>query len=121
MPLSALTHFLTGTYTVTRPGSGSYTNGIWTPGAGSTFNIDASIQPINVGDLRRVEQVAEGFNISDLKKLYTTTELRVGDSDSMSDTVAIGAETWRVIAVEHHLGWDSNGHYKATIAKIGAL
>ncbi len=118
MPLSALLFFQTGTYTVSRPGSGVYTDGVWVPAASSTFPIDASIQPAKGKDL---QFLPEGFTIDGTKKLYTETMLQVGDSDSQSDTVAIGSETWRVVTVEHFEGWDSNGHYKAMIAKTDEL
>ena len=115
MPLAALTTFLTGTYTVTRPGDGAYVLGRWVPAAGSTFPVDASVQPLNGKEVRLLP---EGFTVDGTKKLYTTTLLRAGANAAQSDTVAIGSETWRVIAVQHLEGWDSNGHYKATIAKV---
>ncbi len=117
MPLEALTCFLTDTYTVTRPGDGAYVVGVWTPTAGSTFPIDASIQPLNGKELRLLP---EGFTVDGTKKLYTETLLKAGANAAQSDTVAIGSETWRVIQVSDYQGNVNatlSRFYKAIIAK----
>lgn len=95
--------YKTGDYDVTRPSAGTVTNGVFTPGATSTFSISASIQPIAGRDLK---SLPESRHAEEIRSVWTTTELRV------EDTVDIGGETWEVIRAQM---WPS--HYRAYLAR----
>ena len=86
--------FQTGTYTVTRRASDTYTAGIRTVGASSTFTIDASLQPVTGRDLRALP---EGRRAEDFRVLWTkSAELRL---EPNPDTIAIGSETFEIYRV----------------------
>lgn len=82
--------FSTGTYTVTRTAADSYAAGIRTPGATSTFSIDASVQPVSGNDLRAVP---EGRRVDDFRTLWTRTALILTPNP---DQVSIGGEVFEV-------------------------
>lgn len=94
MSLTAvISAFRTGTYSVARPAAGTYTNGVFTPGADSTFSMDASEQPLTGRDLKAH---AEGRRAEDVRGYWTRTELRVGDK------ITSGGEVYEVFRVFTH-------------------
>lgn len=98
----------TGSYTVTRPTASSYTNGRLNAPSTSTFVINASVQPASGRDLQRLP---EGQRSSEIKSIFTMTELR------LTDVVTIGSSTYQVQHVER---WaDSGNFFKALALKTG--
>lgn len=60
---------------VLREAAGSYVNGVWTPSTRSVIQIQASIQPVTEQDLITPP---EGRRITDMVKVYTTSDLQLG-------------------------------------------
>ena len=111
-----IARFKTATsYTVTRTAAGSYTTGLYTSGATSTFTIVASIQPFGMG--RNLEAPVDGQHGSEVRVLWTTTELRTRAPLNDADTISIDSETWRVVQVER---WQAFGEafYQVRIARV---
>ena len=113
MSLASVITAFGASYTVTRYGSGSFSNGDWTPGSPSTFSIVASIQPISKPDL---VTIPEGHRISDVKQVFTTTELRTRNGDADPDRITINSEAWEVYSVDH---WpEFADHYVALVSRV---
>lgn len=66
--------FTTGTYTVTRRVAATYTAGIATPGATSTFTIVAAVVPASGRDLLRLP---EGRRSTETKTIYVAAGVGV--------------------------------------------
>lgn len=88
--------------------SGSYVEGVWTPAAPSTFDIEGSLQPLNG---RELLLLPEGERSKGSWKLYTEpeVELRVAEAGGAAeaDTVAWEGRTLRVVGRldhGHHTG-----------------
>jgi hypothetical protein len=116
---SVIDSFATGTYAVTRGSAGSYVDGRWTPGGTSVVNIDACIQPVSGKELKALP---EAFHGETIKKWYSKVEVFTvteGATGVPADRIAIGSDSYDVIAVE---GWQrslSGGDYfKAFIARV---
>lgn len=101
--------FATGTYTVSRPGAQTVTDGMVTEAAASTFSIQASIQPAK----GRVLELGapEARHVSAGLTCYAVTELRVGD------TISYKSQSWRVTDVKHWEEWGEE-HWVASLAKV---
>jgi hypothetical protein len=107
-----IARFATGSYVVTRAGTGSFVAGVYVPGASSTFSIVASVQPVNPQDLLRLP---EGERSTDRKAVYTTTELRTAEAEgALSDRITYRGSTYEVESVNP---WDETGGYFKIIAK----
>lgn len=104
----------TGTYSVSRRASGSFTQGRYTPGTLALLTITASVQPVRGRDLR---VLPEGQRAEDTRVVYTTTELRTRTDSTEPDRVSIGGEPFNVFRVEK---WDAFGttHYRAFVALV---
>lgn len=107
--------------TVTRA-SGSYVDSVWTPGAGSTFGIEGSIQPLNG---RELLLLPEGQRSRGAWKLYTADgDLRTLEAGSSNEADRI---TWdgkvllvvRRIDHSHHPGFGL-AHYKYELREAEA-
>jgi hypothetical protein len=83
----------TGTYSVSRPGADTWTAGLRSEGAPTVFTADMSIQPISGRDLRALP---EGRRVEDARAVWSSTELRVGDTITISD------EPFEVYRVQDH-------------------
>lgn len=107
-----ISEFLTGTYTVTRPGAVEFdtTPGKPTEGAASTFTISAAVQPVSGRDLQRLP---EGFRAESARTLYTQGTLRM---EPAPDIVAIEGASWQVEAIEP---WAAGGFSKCIVRKVG--
>lgn len=117
--LGNIAAFKTGTYTVTRTAAGTRALGIYTPGATSTFNIDADMQPYR-GERGGLETMPlpEGYRAENMRTLYTTTELYPVSQTGVADTISIDSETWEVFKVQSWIvPWLSDSYYKVTIAR----
>jgi hypothetical protein len=60
--------------------AGSYVNGEYVPGARTTATIQASVQPVKMGE--DVEALPEGRRLSDYLKAYTSTKLKITEEGS---------------------------------------
>ena len=107
----AIKSFKSGDYTVTRYGADSFENGLRDSGSGSTFEIEASVQPLSGRDL---QMLSDAERVLETRALYTDAELFVRRGEKAADTVAIEGESWRVFKVER---WPS--YTKALVARGG--
>lgn len=61
--------------TILRESAGTYTDGVWSPGARSAFDTSASAQPIIMG--QDLQALPEGRHLSDFVKFYDYARLQV--------------------------------------------
>ena len=61
--------------TLLRESAGTYTNGVWVPGARSNTTTMASAQPVVMG--QDLQALPEGRHLSDFAKFYTNDRLQV--------------------------------------------
>lgn len=92
--IDAIGSLSNGIYAVTRQASGSYdTNGRYTPGATTTFDIVASIQPNTGKELQSLPPSQE----TDVSiTVYTITELKTRTPESEPDIVSYKGKSWKV-------------------------
>lgn len=114
-----MTDFLgAGTYTVTRHAVSTWTDGEHVPGAETTFQIVASIQPITG---RELEMLPEGDRNRGRLKCYTETLLQAGEGDAVPDRVEYKGTDYEVQEVrdfqDHGTGLP---HYRVMLVEIGA-
>ena len=111
----------TGTYTVTRRGRGTITDGVYTRGTiTSTFSIVAVVQPAT--GMQRVvpgkDMLAhdDGQTVDDVLALHTETLLFPPTPTGEADYVTLDSAQWIVFRVEK---WDLAGQvfYRAVIAR----
>ena len=105
--------FQSGTYTVTRQAAGSYVDGDWTPGADSTFPVDADLQPMSGNDLKILP---EGQHGEEMQKMYLAVELFTAREGKQPDEVTIDGAQWRVINVRKYT--ILTGNFKVIVARI---
>ena len=60
---------------ILREAAGTYTNGVWAPGARSALTTLASVQPVVMG--QDMHALPEGRHLSDFIKIYTSDRLPV--------------------------------------------
>lgn len=104
-----------GTFTVTRRSSSNDGHGRRVLGAASTFEIDASVQPVMDG--RVLEQLAEAAHGREVRLVITATAaIAPVTPEHDADQLAIGGETWTVISAEP---WSVDGETwtKAYVAR----
>jgi hypothetical protein len=108
------------TLTVTRTVEGTYVNGIYVPGATSTFPIDVVIQP--AFNLNRIiggadlEGAVDNQRVQEIYQIHTTTLLKTRTPTTDPDVIAYKGGNWTVARVEE---WDLKGqvHYHVVITK----
>ncbi len=105
--------FTSGTYTVTRRATGSLANGDWTPGASSTFTVEADLQPLSGNDLKILP---EGQHGEEMQKLYLSVELFTARLDKEADQITIDGAEWKVINVRKYT--ILTGNFKVIVARI---
>jgi hypothetical protein len=109
-----------GTYTVTRYGAGSYTNGRWADGATSSFTIKALIYPaVRPFAGREVEHLPEGQRSQEAIEIFTSTALRTGEGAGGvgADVVSYNGKSFFIESVEY---WNGTGNfYKCVGRKTG--
>lgn len=118
MPLvGSIASFKTGDYDVTRRAAATIANGLAVPGSTSTFEIEASIQPITGAT---IEGAPEGRRPQEMRVVYTTTELRTVDDASGvdADLIDYKGETWEVIATEIWPNLSGGEFCRAFIARV---
>lgn len=100
--------------TITRRAAGAHdeATGIWTPGASSTLEVDAVVQPVTPRDL---QMLPEGERTKEAIALFTVAALVTSDVGSAveADQVAWSSRTWRVALVED---WTAQAGYARAIA-----
>lgn len=73
---------------VLREAAGTYTNGVWAPGARSALTTLASVQPVVMG--QDMHALPEGRHLSDFVKLYTNDKLNVtADGEGVQPDIII--------------------------------
>ncbi len=90
-----------GVYTVTRHAAGSLSAGRWTPGNTSTLSVVMVVQPLRG---RELQVVPEGMRATDVRMLYSATELR--PTPGGPDVVTIDGEGYAVYLAEK---WELRG------------
>jgi hypothetical protein len=81
----------------------------------TTSYIKASIQP---ADGKTLQMLEEGQRQQDVKKMYTTTEVRTGDqhAGSKADKIVYSGVTYEVIKVSREYALIP--HYKAILIRV---
>ena len=99
---------------ITRPGAGSYVDGIWVPVSDVPVYIQAVVQNANPDDLL---VVPEGLRTTESIKLHTTTFLKTVDEDgeASADLIAYNGVNWRVYNVANR---KIGNYYKAVAIRI---
>jgi len=73
---------------VLREAPGTYTNGVWAPGARSVVTTFASVQPVAMG--QDMHALPEGRHLSDFVKLYTNDRLNVtADGEGVQPDIVV--------------------------------
>lgn len=73
---------------ILREAAGTYTNGVWAPGARSALTTLASVQPVVMG--QDMHALPEGRHLSDFVKLYTNDKLNVtADAEGVQPDIII--------------------------------
>lgn len=80
-------------YTVTRPGAVTYPDGDPVEAAGTTFVIEASIQPLSG---RELTLMPEALRTRAQHEMFTTAELQTGGEGQNPDRVDVNGETFEV-------------------------
>lgn len=102
---------------VLREVAGTYTNGVWAPGARSAVTTLASVQPVVMG--QDMHALPEGRHLSDFVKLYTNDKLNVtADGEGVQPDIIIhegyGYELVSIFANQSGV----ISHYKYIGAKV---
>lgn len=95
---SIVTRYKTGTYAVSRDNI-TVVDGLAVIGVPTTFNIDASVQPVNN---KALMDMPEGHSIDDTLLVFTLTELRLGTSTTAPDVITISGAKYRVIKATYY-------------------
>ncbi len=73
---------------ILREAAGTYTNGVWAPGARSALTTLASVQPVVMG--QDMHALPEGRHLSDFVKLYANDKLNVtADGEGVQPDIII--------------------------------
>ena len=113
-PIGAIASLANATLTVTRTQAGTMADGIETPGTSATFTITASVQPL---DGRELQALPEGERGSEIRVIYTTTELKTRTATTATDRVEIDGEPYEVISVATWKAWGST-HYRCLASRV---
>lgn len=100
-------------FIVMRKTAGSYINGLWVEGTRSTFEIQASVQPLTG---KEMEMLPEGRRNSQAVKIYTRTMLNTVNDANPDILLAFGSQ-FEIQTVEP---WQSNviNHFKCIGIKL---
>jgi hypothetical protein len=110
---------------VSRRVHGTYVNGIYTQATPTTFTIDCVTEPafnLNrvIGGANMVGRV-DGEMTTDVRQIWTTTELYTQSDTNDPDEMVLQGHTWTVARVER---WDLRGqvhfHVVLTAKTLGA-
>ena len=104
------------TLEVKRFAAGSWSGGRYTPGADSSLNIEASVQPLRG---KEIQLLPEARRESQAYKLYSDTQLLTTDTSGSkkADQVKIGGVFHEVLIVED---WQNTiiDHYKIVVVRM---
>lgn len=108
--LDVIAAFSTGPITVSRVVGGAMVQGVWVPGAPTTFVVDASVQPATgmsrvVGG-RDMESSADGQQTVDVRQLYCKVELKPRTPTTDPDIITFEGRAWTIFRVEE---WTHRG------------
>lgn len=100
--------------TITRAGTGSYTNGLWVDGAPVVFTLRGSVQPATA---KQMLSLPEGRRQSSAYMIYTSTLLRTVEGGRQPDRLTIGGAVYEVVNVAE---WQNQviSHYEAMAVKV---
>jgi hypothetical protein len=100
-----------GAITVTRK-SGSYVDGVWTPGVPSTFAPIAAVHPLEPAD---ITQLPEGARVDEAIEIYTVERLLPSDVETGGEADEV---TWdgRTFVVDRVEPWGTQAGYCRAIA-----
>lgn len=94
---AAIIRNATGTYSVARASAPeAYVDGVPATPSRSTISVKAVIQPASGRDL---QQLPEGQHGNEIRKMFTTVEMRTRTPAGAADLVTIDGETWEVVNV----------------------
>lgn len=97
-------------YNVTRRTTGGYTAGRLNAPSTATVPIVAMVQPLSGRDLKRMP---EGMQTSELRAIWTTSELKLAGGGFEPDLVTVDGISWEVQLFED---WAVLGNYRRYIA-----
>jgi len=104
-------------HVVLREAAGTYTNGVFVPGARSVTSCVASVQPVKIG--KDMQALPEGRHMSDFKKIYSGTRLQVtADGEGIQpDIIVHGGYGYELIDLDEN---QSNviSHYRYLGVKV---
>lgn len=99
-------------YLVTRQAAPTFTAGLAVAGSSSTFwTGPAILRPLRG---RELNALPEGYHASDLRRLITTADVRVGPPP---DQLAVDAEVWKAISVATTTAFGGT-HRLVTLARV---
>jgi len=103
-------------YTVTRQAANSYVSGLPVDGATSTFDIQASIQPVSGEDMKTLP---DGRNVNDMIKVYSDTNLQVSDEANRlePDKLTWRGKVYECVSVDVRQ-MDVISHYKYYFSRV---
>lgn len=107
--VGVIADFASGTYTVTRAGAQTITDGMVTEAAGSTFDVVASIQPARGRALELLPP--EARHVSAEYIALCLSEVRV------DDVVSYKNQDWRVSNSKHWEEWGEE-HWVVSMVKM---
>lgn len=125
MPLNDTISSLATDFTcvVSRRVAGTYVDGIYTRATPTTLTIDCVTEPafnLNrvIGGANLLPGGIEGQQATDVRQLWTTTELFTVSKNNDADEIRLQGKDWTVARVER---WDLSGevHFHCVITAIG--
>jgi hypothetical protein len=108
--------FATGTYTVTRGASPTFVDGVAVSGSTSTFTLNASVQPLDEIQIRRLP---EGQRTDDYRAVYTDTQLNTTESTQIPDTLVIDGDVFQVTTSERYQ--ELGNYFCSVVQRVGRL
>ena len=89
------------------PAGGDYVDGVFVPAAAVQEFVSATVQPVSIGDMDRLQPLPEGRRADTMIRVYADTPLAVAGKDGAGDQVVwpepgavpgVPSRTYRVIA-----------------------
>src|SRR5690349_15250679 len=113
--------------TLIREAPGSYgADGIYVPGALTTSTINASVQPMSLQLFQMVQNEHAGLRFDGTRRIYTETQLRVGDKRSANGATVTNGDIiqlpapdgrkYRIIGVQEWQVGSTIDYYEYTAA-----
>lgn len=113
--LHVIKRFQSGLFQVERASGGTYVDGHHVPAAPVLFTIAASVQPVGK---TQMQLLPEGQRATDLRQLWTDTELFTRDANQAPDVIRIEGERFYVLNVaEYFSNYNAPSHYSVVICR----